>query len=107
MAITDNVDNCRFVASDVEAYLSDIKDSDEHYDLMVLDPPRAGCHPKSIKAILKLKPKKIVYISCNPATLARDIKLLTDEYYTLDRAIPVDMFPQTFHIEAVCRLTLK
>ena len=103
----NGVENCEFITADVEEYLSEYSETGEKIDLLLVDPPRAGCHPKAIKSILKLKPKKIVYISCNPATLARDIQLLTEEAYNLDKAIPVDQFPQTYHIEAACRLSLK
>ncbi len=101
----NNATNCRFAVADVADYLKQAET--EKYDVVVLDPPRAGCHPDVIRSLLQLRPKKIVYISCNPATLARDVKELTGESYTLDRVVPVDLFPHTFHIEAACRLTLK
>lgn len=101
----NNVSNCSFVAADVEEYLKNDVAEGVQYDLMILDPPRAGCHPKAIKSILQINPRKIVYISCNPATLARDIAELTEGGYRLEKAIPIDIFPQTYHIEAVCRLT--
>jgi 23S rRNA (uracil1939-C5)-methyltransferase len=103
----NGVKNCEFIVADVEEYLGEFSELAENVDLLMIDPPRSGCHPKALKSILKLKPKKIVYISCNPATLARDIQVLTSEFYSLDRAVPVDLFPQTYHIEAACRLTLK
>jgi 23S rRNA (uracil1939-C5)-methyltransferase len=99
-------ENCRFVVSDVKDFLDELVTAAEKYDLVVIDPPRAGCHPDVIKSMLKLLPKKIVYISCNPTTLARDLKDLTLGGYRLDRVVPVDLFPHTFHIEAACRLTL-
>jgi 23S rRNA (uracil1939-C5)-methyltransferase len=101
----NSVANCRFVVADVADYLKQA--SAENFDIVILDPPRAGCHPDVIKSLRELRPKKIVYISCNPATLARDIKELVDDGYVLDRAVPVDLFPHTFHIEAACRLTLR
>ncbi len=97
--------NVEFAFGDVEEYLKEMVDDGRKCDLLLLDPPRAGCHPKTLKHIAALKPGKIVYISCNPATLARDIKGLLESGYRLDRAIPVDMFPHTYHIEAVCRLS--
>jgi 23S rRNA (uracil1939-C5)-methyltransferase len=103
-ASLNGASNCRFIGSDVADYLKGI---DEKFDLVVLDPPRAGCHPAAIKSLLELRPRKLVYISCNPATLARDVKDFTNDAYSLDRAVPLDLFPHTFHIEAVCRLTLK
>jgi len=99
--------NCEFVISDVADYLKNVAASEEKFDLVVVDPPRAGFHSDVTKSLLKLRPQKIVYISCNPATLARDLKELISDGYTLDRAVPVDLFPHTYHIEAACRLTLR
>ena len=99
--------NIEFVVGDVEEYMKIAVAEGRECDLLLLDPPRAGCHPKTLKHIAALRPGKIVYISCNPATLARDLKELIESGYRLDRAISVDMFPHTFHIEAVCRLTLN
>lgn len=73
-------------------------------DLIITDPPRSGMHPKTINDILILSPKKIVYISCNPTTQARDIKLLIENGYNLRKIRPVDMFPHTYHIENVALL---
>ncbi len=75
-------------------------------DVIIADPPRSGMHPKTVKDILELMPKKIIYISCNPATQARDIKLLCDGGYNLVKVRPVDMFPHTYHIENVALLKL-
>lgn len=75
-------------------------------DLIIADPPRSGMNPKTVNDILNLKPAKVVYISCNPATQARDIKLLCDGGYKLIKAKPVDMFPHTYHIENVVLLEL-
>ncbi|MBA4407146.1 23S rRNA (uracil(1939)-C(5))-methyltransferase RlmD [bacterium] len=73
-------------------------------DAIIADPPRSGMNPKTVKDILELLPEKIVYISCNPATQARDIKLLCDGGYKLIKIRPVDMFPHTYHIENVALL---
>lgn len=73
-------------------------------DLIIADPPRSGMNPKTVNDILTLRPKKIVYISCNPTTQARDIKLLCDGGYNLIKVCPVDMFPHTYHIENVALL---
>jgi 23S rRNA (uracil1939-C5)-methyltransferase len=67
----------------------------------LLDPPRAGCDPQVLKAVMHFNPKRIVYVSCDPATLARDAKYLSTGGYLLRRAVPVDLFPQTAHIESV------
>lgn len=76
-------------------------------DLVIADPPRSGMNPKTVKDILQLKPPKVVYISCNPSTQARDIKLLCEGGYKLMKLQPVDMFPHTYHIENVALLILK
>ncbi|KAA3611332.1 MAG: 23S rRNA (uracil(1939)-C(5))-methyltransferase RlmD [Calditrichaeota bacterium] len=98
-----NVKNVDFVAGDV---INNMETSQEKVDVIVTDPPRAGMHEKVVLSILKIAPKKIVYVSCNPTTMARDLKLL-EEKYTVDIIQPVDMFPQTYHIECVTRLSLK
>ncbi len=74
-------------------------------DVLIIDPPRAGLHPNTVKDVLTQSPRRIVYVSCNPSTQARDVRLLCDEGYTLDKIIPVDMFPHTPHIETVAVLT--
>jgi 23S rRNA (uracil1939-C5)-methyltransferase len=102
---TNSVINCRFVCAEVEDFLRQAVISKEKYDLVVVDPPRAGCHPDVIKLLVLLNSRKIVYISCNPATLARDVKMLVEGGYRINRAVPVDLFPHTYHIEAACRLT--
>ena len=75
--------------------------SDEKFDTVVLDPPRTGCDPRVIAAIIKISPQKIVYVSCGPATLARDIKSLMSNGYAIRNIQPFDMFPQTGHVETV------
>ena len=83
-----------------------------HPDVLIVDPPRAGLDPSCIEAILTLAPSRIVYISCNPSTLARDLKLLTARpedpsapLYALTKARAFDLFPQTGHVETVVLLT--
>ncbi|OYD14850.1 23S rRNA (uracil(1939)-C(5))-methyltransferase RlmD [candidate division WOR-3 bacterium JGI_Cruoil_03_51_56] len=93
----NGADNLRFITGDVAAVI----DSIEKADIVVLDPPRKGCQARILKSITELKPKKIVYVSCNPATLARDLKLLDAMGYQTSAVEPVDMFPQTSHVEAI------
>jgi 23S rRNA (uracil1939-C5)-methyltransferase len=76
-------------------------------DVVILDPPRGGMNPKTVRDILRLLPQRVLYISCNPATQARDIKLLCDEQYKLVKMKPVDMFPHTYHIENVAKLVRR
>ena len=79
--------------------------SGEKFNTIVLDPPRTGCDPRVIAAIIKISPQKIVYVSCGPATLARDIKSLMSNGYAIRNIQPFDMFPQTGHVEAVVTMT--
>ncbi|MDR1136464.1 MAG: class I SAM-dependent RNA methyltransferase [Clostridiales Family XIII bacterium] len=74
-------------------------------DVIIIDPPRAGCDVQLLKAMAELKPKKIIYVSCDPATLARDVKILTRLGYEFIEATPVDMFPHTVHVECVVMMT--
>ncbi|MBC2712709.1 MAG: 23S rRNA (uracil(1939)-C(5))-methyltransferase RlmD [Desulfosarcina sp.] len=100
---TNGIDNCRFILGDIKDTLETI---DTVPDLLVIDPPRAGMHKNVVRQVLKLAPEKIVYVSCNPATLARDV-LELKEMYEVEEVQPVDMFPHTFHIESVARLLKK
>ena len=104
----NQVPNVDFVASDLRKALVS-PELLSHYprpDILMIDPPRSGMHPDVIREILELAPERISYISCNPATQARDIELLSEKYELLALQ-PVDMFPQTWHIECVAKLRRK
>ena len=103
----NNIDNTEFIAGDIKDLLT------EHFinehgrpDIIITDPPRAGMHPKVVEMLNQVKASRIVYVSCNPATQARDISLLSD-LYTVEAFQPVDMFPHTHHVENIVLLKLK
>lgn len=99
--------NIRFYKDDAIAFLHKQVDAKEVVDIIVFDPPRSGLDASFIEAIANLKPKKVVYISCDPSTLARDLKLFVEVGYQIMRVQPIDLFPQTFHVETVSLLSLK
>lgn len=103
----NNVDNVEFIAGDVEKALSNIiYDRKIIPDIVMVDPPRRGLDNTSINNILSIKSKRLVYISCNPATLVRDLAKL-EEMYEVKEIVPVDMFPFTSHVECIAVLYLK
>ena len=99
----NGVSNCRFLVGDARKILPEIG---TRPDVLVIDPPRAGMHRDVASRVLELAPRRIVYISCNPATMARDLALMADDYQILEIQ-PVDMFPQTYHVEAVAKVVRK
>ncbi len=103
----NNIDNTAFYAGDMKDVLTqDFINQNGSPDVMIIDPPRAGMHPDVVKTILNAAPEKIVYVSCNPATQARDAALL-HELYDVIKIQPVDMFPQTHHVENVILMTKR
>ena len=106
-ALLNRLENCAFFAGDMKDLLTPSFVSEHgHPDVMVLDPPRAGVHKNVIECILQVLPQTLVYVSCNPATQARDLSFLQEKYDIL-AVQPVDMFPQTHHVENVVKLSLK
>jgi len=100
----NNIENCQFHVGDIrEVFPSLLLGSDRRCDVMIIDPPRAGMHKNVVEQVIALAPDKIVYVSCNPATLARDLAMLQERYRAVE-VQPVDMFPHTFHIESVALL---
>ena len=99
----NRIDNARFFCSDVKRFM---KEFDSRVDVLILDPPRDGCDREFLASVRSLSPSRIVYISCNPATQARDVAYLAD-MYSIGDAHPVDMFPHTAHIENIISLKLR
>jgi 23S rRNA (uracil1939-C5)-methyltransferase len=104
-AARNGVGNARFLAEDAAVALPRLIKEGMRPQVIVADPPRKGMDPAVIEAILASGAPRLIYVSCDPATLARDVKLLTQGGYRLEQAQPVDMFPQTAHVECVCLLT--
>ncbi len=93
--------NCRFEAGDVLELLDDLLEDERHFDVIVLNPPRKGCEPAVLDKVLQLAPLRLLYVSCAPRTLARDLAALVENGYKLLKIQPVEMFPQTVHVENV------
>ncbi len=100
----NEIKNATFYAEDASVLVPKLIEDGEKPDVVILDPPRKGSDEKTLSAIVKAKPERIVYISCNPATLARDLRFLEDNGYKTKSVCGVDMFSQTMHCEVVCAL---
>jgi 23S rRNA (uracil1939-C5)-methyltransferase len=100
----NGIDNVRFRAGEVRRVLDELLREAGRPDAVIVDPPRAGLGRKSAERVMRAAPKRIVYVSCNPTTLASDAALFSESGWTLERVRPVDMFPQTHHIECVAAL---
>ena len=99
----NNIKNIKFINDKVENVINDIKDN---IDLVIVDPPRSGVDKKAIDVLLDMECKNIIYVSCDPVTLARDIKLLSEKYEVLS-VKPFNMFSRTYHVESMCVLKIK
>ena len=103
-AALNGLDNCEFIAGDVLKVLDELE---EKPDFIILDPPRDGVHPKALKKILAYGVERIVYISCKPTSLARDLESFLEEGYQVERAVCCDQFPWTANVETICKLVRK
>lgn len=106
-AKNNGIDNVRFIVGRTEKALPKLTAIGLRFDVVVVDPPRAGCDPEVLKTFAKVGVERIVYVSCNPSTLARDLKVLEELGYETKEVQPVDMFPHTYHIECVARVEKK
>ena len=100
----NGVENARFLCDDAGRFMQKLAKEGNAPDVVMMDPPRAGSDQKFLQSLLMLKPKRVVYVSCNPETLARDLRVLVDGGYRAEWATPVDMFPGTEHVETVMSL---
>ncbi|MBQ2981950.1 MAG: 23S rRNA (uracil(1939)-C(5))-methyltransferase RlmD [Lachnospiraceae bacterium] len=108
----NGINNIRFFAEDAGKFMLKtsakmLEDKSAGIDVVFMDPPRAGSDENFMSSVIKLAPKKVVYVSCNPETLARDLKYFAKHGYKVEVAVPVDMFPHTAHVETVCLLSRK
>ena len=101
----NGVKNARFFAADATQWIGEAAAAGERADVIFMDPPREGSTPQFIESVARMAPKRVVYVSCNPVTLARDLELLTRKGYKVESSTPVDMFPHSEHIETVCALS--
>ena len=104
-AALNGIANIEFVCSDAADYAKKLCEQGAHPDVIVVDPPRKGCDAQTIDSMVMMQPKRIVYVSCDPGTLARDLKLLEEKGYRTEIVQPLDMFPFTHHVESVVLLT--
>ena len=101
----NNVKNARFFAADATQWITEAAAAGQRTDVIFMDPPREGSTPQFIESVARMAPKRVVYVSCNPETMARDLALLTAKGYRAEGFTPVDLFPQTAHCETVCLLS--
>ena len=104
-AKSNNIDNVEFFAGKAEQIVPKLYSQNIKATIVILDPPRKGCEKQVIDTIINMAPQKVIYVSCNPSTLARDIKLLESGGFKLQTAQPVDQFPWTEHVECVILMT--
>lgn len=103
-AAKNGLDNCKFIAGDVFCVLDEVE---EKPDVIVLDPPRDGIHPKALPKILDYQVEKIIYISCKVTSLARDLETIQGRGYEVVKCVGIDQFCETVHMECVCLLSKK
>ncbi len=103
-AALNGVENASFFCADASAAAAKFAREGKKFDLIIVDPPRKGCDEATLSAIKEMAPKKLIYVSCNPATLARDLKILEEQGFETMNVTPVDLFPRTHHVETVACL---
>ena len=104
-AVANRIENADFLLGDAAVEMPRLAAGGLRPDVVILDPPRAGCEERVLDAIVKVKPKRVVYVSCNPATLARDLAYLHEHGFAVNKVQPCDMFSRTHHVETVVKLS--
>ncbi len=104
-ARANTVKNITFYEKDAGQFMIQLAEQNAHVDVVLMDPPRTGSDENFLNSLVKLNPKKVVYVSCNPETLGRDLQYLTKKGYRMEKGVGVDMFPWTGHVETVCLLS--
>jgi len=100
----NGIGNVEVLEADAGEFMAELAEAGEQVDVVFTDPPRAGCSREFLASLVELKPERVVYVSCNPETQARDLNYLTRNGYRVTRIRPVDMFPYTRHVETVVAL---
>ena len=103
----NNIKNIEFINKDAGEFLIEYAQAKGKADVVIMDPPRSGSTPEFIRSVLKMKPRKVVYISCDPSTQVRDVRLFMRGGYKVDSCAGYDLFPHTVHVETVCLLSRK
>ena len=103
----NKIDNIDFYNNDAGVFMEELAEAGETIDVVCMDPPRSGSNEVFLSSLVTLSPRKVVYVSCGPESLARDLKYLTTHGYKVIKMTPVDLFPMTEHCEAVCLLSRK
>ena len=97
----NQISNIQFYQNDAGVFMTELAEKNEKIDVVFMDPPRSGCSEEFLTSLLRLSPRKVIYVSCNPETLVRDLQFLTKHGYRMEKGVGVDMFPMTVHVESV------
>ena len=101
----NQISNIQFYQNDAGVFMTELAEKNEKIDVVFMDPPRSGSSEEFLTSLLRLSPRKVIYVSCNPETLVRDLQFLTKRGYRMEKGVGVDMFPMTVHVETVCLLS--
>lgn len=101
----NQISNIQFYQNDAGVFMTELAEKNEKIDVVFMDPPRSGSSEEFLTSLLRLSPRKVIYVSCNPETLMRDLQFLTKRGYRMEKGVGVDMFPMTVHVETVCLMS--